>query len=199
MKKKLGWVFLVVILIAFTSFYAVIDKNNAIYDRKVDTTKYATIGLGKGEKLEQTFISKEDKLDGVSAKMSVTGEAKEKIVSYVLKDESDKVVATGETSLEKIKAGKFFKFSCKSLEGCEGQKYTFELTVDQCEKESQVLLYAVPGAVKNAEFVVKGEKTEGVMVLRTITHRFDWETFIVTAIFIIYVLGFVGWLSKVFK
>lgn len=37
------------------------------------------------------------------------------------------------------------------------------------------------------------------MVLRTVTHRFDIETFIVTAIFIIYVLGFVGWLSKVFK
>ena len=188
MKKKLGWVIFAIILVVFTSFYAVIDKNNAIYDRKVDTTKYVAVGLEKGEKL-----------DGVNVKMSVTGEAKNKTVSYVLKDESDKVVASGETSLEKIKAGKFFKFSFETVEGCKGQKYTFELTVDQCEEGSQVLVYAVPGGVKDATFIVKGEKAEGVMVLRTVTHRFDIETFIVTAIFIIYVLGFVGWLSKVFK
>lgn len=199
MKKKLGWVIFAIILVAFTSFYAVIDKNNAIYDRKVDTTKYVAVGLEKGEKLEQTFISKEEKLDGVNVKMSVTGEAKNKAVSYVLKDESDKVVASGETSLEKIKAGKFFKFSFETVEDCKGQKYTFELTVDQCEEGSQVLVYAVPEEVKDAAFIVKGEKAGGVMVLRTVTHRFDIETFIVTAIFIIYVLGFVGWLSKVFK
>ena len=57
----------------------------------------------------------------------------------------------------------------------------------------------MPGEAKDAAFIVKGEKVGGVMVLRTVTHRFDIETFIVTAIFIIYVLGFVGWLSKVFK
>ena len=78
MKKKLGWVIFAIILVVFTSFYAVIDKNNAIYDRKVDTTKYVAVGLEKGEKLEQTFISKEEKLDGVNVKMSVTGEAKNK-------------------------------------------------------------------------------------------------------------------------
>ena len=199
MKKKLGWVIFAIILVTFTSFYAVIDKNNAIYDRKVDTTKYVAVGLEKGEKLEQTFISKEEKLDGVNVKMSVTGEAKNKSVSYVLKDESDKVVASGETSLEKIKAGKFFKFSFETVEDCKGQKYAFELTVDQCEEGSQVLVYAVPEEAKDAAFIVKGEKAGGVMVLRTVTHRFDIETFIVTAIFIIYVLGFVGWLSKVFK
>ena len=58
-------------------------------------------------------------------------------------------------------------------------------------------MYAVPGADKEAPiFEVKGEKAEGVMVLRTITHRFDIETFVVTAIFILYVIFFVRWLSK---
>lgn len=47
MKKKLGWVIFAIILVVFTSFYAVIDKNNAIYDRKVDTTKYVAVGTGK--------------------------------------------------------------------------------------------------------------------------------------------------------
>ena len=66
-------------------------------------------------------------------------------------------------------------------------------------KDAQIIVYAVPGADKEAPLEVKGEKAEGVMVLRTITHRFDIETFVVTAIFILYVIFFISWLSKVFK
>ena len=32
MKKKLSWIILAVILIAFTCVYAIVDKNNEIYD-----------------------------------------------------------------------------------------------------------------------------------------------------------------------
>ena len=131
--------------------------------------------------------------------MSVSGQADEKKISYVLKDEDDKKVASGSASLEKIKAGKFFTLKFDELTGCKGKTYTFELTAEQCEKDAQIIVYAVPGADKEAPLEVKGEKAVGVMVLRTITHRFDIETFVVTAIFILYVIFFIRWLSKVFK
>ena len=115
------------------------------------------------------------------------------------KDEDDKKVASGSVSLEKIKAGKFFTLKFDELTGCKGKTYTFELTAEQCEKDAQIIVYAVPGADKEVPLEVKGEKAEGVMVLRTITHRFDIETFVVTAIFILYVILFIRWLSKVFK
>lgn len=199
MKKKLSWIILAVILIAFTCVYAIVDKNNAIYDRTVDTSNYASIGLEQGEMVSQSFTSKEDKLDGINIKMSVSGQADKKKISYVLKDEDGKKVAFGSASLEKIKAGKFFGLKFDELTGCKGKKYTFELTTEQCEKDAQVIVYAVPGADKEEPLEVKGEKAEGVMVLRTITHRFDVETFVVTAIFILYVIFFIRWLSKVFK
>lgn len=199
MKKKLSWIILGVILIAFTCVYAIVDKNNAIYDRAVDTSNYASIGLEQGETVSQSFTSKEDKLDGINIKMSVSGQADEKKISYVLKDEDDKKVVSGSASLEKIKAGKFFTLKFDELTGCKGKTYTFELTAEQCEKDAQIIVYAVPGADKEAPLEVKGEKAEGVMVLRTIIHRFDIETFVVTAIFILYVIFFVRWLTKVFK
>lgn len=199
MKKKLSWIILGVILIAFTCVYAIVDKNNAIYDRTVDTSNYASIGLEQGETVSQSFTSKEDKLDGINIKMSVSGQADEKKIRYVLKDEDDKKVASGSASLEKIKAGKFFTLKFDELTGCKGKTYTFELTAEQCEKDAQIIVYAVLGADKEAPLEVKGEKAEGVMVLRTITHRFDIETFVVTAIFILYVIFFVRWLTKVFK
>lgn len=199
MKKKLSWIILAVILIAFTCVYAIVDKNNAIYDRTVDTSKYVALGLEQGEMVSQSFISKEDKLNGINVKMSVSGQANEKKISYALKDENGKSVASGSTSLEKIKAGKFFTLKFDELTGCKGKRYTFELTAEQCEKDAQVIVYEVPGTDKEALLEVKGEKAEGVMVIRAITHRFDVETFVVTAIFILYVIFFIRWLSKVFK
>ena len=199
MKKKLGWIIFAVVLIAFTCVYAIVDKNNAIYDRAVDTSKYVALGLEQSETVSQSFTSKEDKLDGINIKMSVSGQANEKKISYVLKDDAGKTVASGDASLEKIKAGKFFSLKFDELTGCKGKRYTFELTVEQCEKDTQVIVYAVPGASKDSMLVVKGEKADGVMVLRTITHRFDIETFVVTAVFILYVILFIRWLSKVFK
>ena len=199
MKKKLSWIILAVILIAFTCVYAIVDKNNAIYDRTVDTSKYVALGLEQGEMVSQCFTSKEDKLNGINVKMSVSGQANEKKISYVLKDENGKSVASGSTTLEKIKAGKFFTLKFDELTGCKGKRYTFELTAEQCEKDAQVIVYEVPGTDKEALLEVKGEKAEGVMVIRAITHRFDVETFVVTAIFILYVIFFIRWLSKVFK
>ena len=199
MKKKLSWIILAVVLIVFTCVYSVVDKNNGIYDRTVDTSEYVAIALEKDESLRQTFISKENYLDGISIKMSVSGQAKDKAISYTLKDKENNVVASGETSLEKMKAGKFFKLKFDRLEKCKGQEYTFEMTVKECDQNNQVIVYAVPGEDKGAELYIKNEKTDGVMVFRTITHRFDIETFVVTAIFMLYVVAFVGWLSKVFK
>lgn len=199
MKKKISWVIFVIVLIAFTCVYAIVDKNNAIYDRAVDTSKYVALGLEQGEMVSQSFTSKEDKLNGINVKMSVSGQADKKKISYALKDEDGKKVASGSASLEKIKAGKFFTLKFDELTGCKGKTYTFELTAEQCEKDAQVIVYAVPGADKEAPLEVNGEKGEGVLVLRTITHRFDIETFVVTAIFIIYVILFIRWLGRVFK
>lgn len=199
MKKKLSWIILVIVLIAFTGVYAIVDKNNEIYNRTVDTSKYVALGLEQGESVSQTFVSKEDKLDSINIKLSVSGQANEKRISYVLKDAKGASVASGSISIDKIKAGKFLNLKFDQLEGCKGKQYTFEMTVDQCEKDAQVMVYAVPGASKDAPLEVKGEKADGVMVLRTVTHRFDVETFVVTAMFLLYVVIFIRWLGKIFK
>ena len=66
MKKKLSMIVFAAVLIAFTCMYAIVDKNNAIYDRAVDTSQYVALGLEQGEMVSQSFISKEDRLDAVS-------------------------------------------------------------------------------------------------------------------------------------
>ena len=108
----------------------------------------------------RVLLRKEDKLDGINIKMSVSGQANEKKISYLLKDEDDKKVASGSVSLEKIKAGKFFTLKFDELTGCNGKTYTFELTAEeQCEKDAQIIVYAVPGADKEVPLEVKGGKS----------------------------------------
>ena len=134
MKKKLSMIVFAAVLIAFTCMYAIVDKNNAIYDRAVDTSQYVALGLEQGEMVSQSFVSTEDKLDGINIKMSVSGQANDKKISYVLKDEDGVSVATGSATLDKIKAGKFFSLQFDELTGCKGKKYIFELKAEQSVK-----------------------------------------------------------------
>ena len=68
MKKKLSMIVFEAVLIAFTCMYAIVDKNNAIYDRAVDTSQYVALGLEQGEMVSQSFVSTEDKLDVLISK-----------------------------------------------------------------------------------------------------------------------------------
>lgn len=199
MKKKIGWSIFALILIAFTCLYAVVDKNHGIYDREIDSSEYISVELAKGDTLIQSFVSEEDFLDGVNIKMSVTGEPEGKEVSFTLADSNGQEVASGKESLKELQMGKYFALKFDRINGCKGQKYTLEFTVSQSMDEGTVIVYDVPGVQNNTELNVRGEKIDGTLVLRTITHRFDVETFVVTAIFAVYVILFIKWLGKVFR
>lgn len=199
MKKKIGCCIFAVILIAFTCLYAVVDKNHNIYDREIDSSEYTSVELAKGDTLTQSFVSEEDFLDGITIKMSVTGEPEGKEVSFALADSNGQEVASGKESLKELQMGKYFALKFDRINGCKGQKYTLKFTVSQSMDEGTVVVYDVPGVEDNTEFTVRDEKIDGTLALRTITHRFDVETFVVTAIFAVYVILFIKWLGKVFK
>lgn len=199
MKKKLTWAILIIVLISFASLYAIVDKTYSIFDTQKDTSEYVQISLAKNESLSQEFISKEEHLDGISLKMSVTGEANSKEISYRVSDENGNTVAQGETSLEELNVGQYFPIKFDRIENCKGEKYVFELYVTECEDEGNVIVYKVPGGMDGTVLEVRDQKFEGTLALRTMSHGFDLETFIVTVCFILYVVLFVKWLAKVFK
>lgn len=199
MKKKIEWFLFVLVLTLFICFYSVIDKNNGIYDEKCDSGDYTSIALSKGEGLAQSFVSEEEVLDGVSVKMSVTGESEEKEISYVLKNSDSQIIASGKASLEELKPGKYFALKFDRVTGCKDNEYTLAISVTRSEEAGEVVLYEVPGKQSMTELTINSAGRDGTLALRTITHRFDIETFIVTVVFALYVIVFIKWLSKVFK
>ena len=70
MKKIVYMIILGVVVLGFSYIYAHIDKNSYIYDRNIDTGLYYGTGLLKNEEtIEQTFVSKEEKINGINLKI----------------------------------------------------------------------------------------------------------------------------------
>lgn len=56
-----------------------------------------------------------------------------------------------------------------------------------------------PVTEKNTELIISDNHTEGTLILKTITNRFDFETFAVLLIFVLYIVVFMKFLYRLFK
>lgn len=199
MKKNIKLVILAMIVIVFAGVYSIVDINNAIYDSKIDNGDYNARILNKGDNLVQTFVAGEDNLDGVEVKIAVSDNKETAEIGYQLQDDSGKILAKGETTLDNLKNGKFFEFRFDRLSGCKGKTYTFQMELEHCDADTDVSVYEVPSLLEGTSYTYNQEKQENTMALRVITHRFNIETFVVTMFFAVYVIVFMKWLAKLFK
>lgn len=199
MKSKIKWMIVLIILVLLAGMYSVVDKKVSVYDTEIDSSDYLSIGLQEGNEIKQTFLSKEEVLDGIMVKMAAVGNIDNIILEYELSENGEEIVAQGETSLSELKSGRFFRFDFDKLSECKNKLYEFRIKVKECEDNSSITLYYTDGREQNTECTVDDIEVDGTFVLRTVTHRFDVETFVVTLCFLIYVVLFMKWLSKLFK
>ena len=202
MKKyiKTGMGILIVVILAF--LYAHIDKNSYLYDRNADTSTFLNTGiLLDGEKISQEFISEEDILDGMNIKCAVQGETAGVEVHYMLQDvETKKEIASGTMKAEEIKNNKFNLFKVKQMNGTEGKRYLFEITETGADAANGVSFYVVPEKADTAQQLsIKNNETQGALAIRTVSHRFDVETFVVLLGFVLFIVIFMKLLYKLFK
>jgi len=175
MKSKIKVIVIGLIILCLAGVYAIIDKAVSIYDTSCDTSAFQSITLEQGKKLEQSFVCKENHMDGISLK-----------------------VAQGKTDLKKVRNGKFFKIKFDRIDTTKDKKYMLEMSVQECPTGS-IRVFYTPGSNENATLIYAGQTIEGVGVIRSLTHRFDLETFIVTLCFAAYIILFMRWLYKLFE
>lgn len=201
MKRKIKIVVGIVLVLIFSFLYAHIAKLNNIYDKQIDNSKYLGTGVIK-DSLEQEFVSKEDTLDGVSLKCQYQGDATGTSLQVEIIDcETNKIVATSTLEAKDIKTGKFNIFKFDTIDGCKGKKYKVRISEKNADFEASKgigLLYQ-PKTEKNIALKINGDKIQGTLIMKTVTNRFDMETFGVLLIFILYIYGFVTFLYKLFK
>ena len=60
-------------------------------------------------------------------------------------------------------------------------------------------IFFQPLTQKGTELTISENRTEGTLILKTITDRFDFETFAVLLVFVVYTVVFMKFLYRLFK
>jgi len=202
MKKKLPFIIGVVLTIAAAVLYGNTNKTHKIYDNNVNTAVYQGIGiLTEDNTVTQSFTCQEDRLDGFMIKSDISGNYKSAKVNLTVRDAvSGEVVATGVESGLNIKARKLHYYKIEPITGCYGKKFVLEVSESGSTVSDGILLYFQPGeSVEQQELLLNGNSLGGVFVMKTVTERFDVETFLVMVFAEWFIWGFLWFLYRLFK
>lgn len=188
--KKLAAV-IVLILLAFV--YGHVHKTHAIYDRTVENDQYIMLD-GSQSQITQEFICEEDSLDGIQVKCQNLQEDPEAEIRVYLQDcENGGIVAKSVKKAGEIKTGKFNEFSFDTVSRCRGKAYKVVFEKDF------LALYAEKTSEEGTNLKINSEESEGTLILKTVTYRFDIETFCVFMLLVLYICVFFQFLNWLFS
>lgn len=198
--KKIKYIVLVFVVIAGTFLYAHIAKNNIIYDKELDNSEYLPTGIVHDGEIRQEFTSVEETMDGVRVKSQLIGDVQGIQVEYSLIDNtSGEKVFEGKVNAEEIESNKFYLFPFEQVTNCKGKTYTIVLKNLNGAEDKGVGFFFQPYTEQGTELEISGNDTEGTLILKQVTNRFDLETFVILLVFIIYIYLFIKFLYRLFK
>lgn len=183
-------VYVLVVLVAF--LYAHIAKTNAVYDRQSDSSTYGITGNTQMA-VEQEFVCVEKAMDAIQVKCQVQ-QTENAYVNLTLMDiASGNVVASCRKELAEIESGKWNTFSFETVENCKGKMYQVIL-------EGEGMTYfAEQSTEPETRLCVNGTEQEGTLLIKTVTRKFDVETFGVFLMLVLYAFWFFHFLNRLFS
>ena len=191
--KKIKKMAAVIILILIAFIYGHIHKTHAIYDRTVENDQYIMLD-GSQSQITQEFICEEDSLDGIQVKCQNLQEDPEAEIRVYLQDcENGGIVAKSVKKAGEIKTGKFNEFSFDTVSRCRGKAYKVVFEKDF------LALYAEKTSEEGTNLKINSEESEGTLILKTVTYRFDIETFCVFVLLVSYICVFFQFLNWLFS
>lgn len=201
MKKRLGIIILGVGVLIFAYFYAHIDKNTYLYDRNTDSAELIGTGIpAAGEEITQSFTSVEDSIDGINLKATIIGDIENVELEYSLLDEtSGEVVRTEMVPGSEIQNNKFNILKFQTLKDMKGKNYILRLSESGVDDNVGISFYLSEKESHQGTLKVKGQEMNGSLAVRTLTHRFDLETFVVFLGILAFIAGFMNVLYRMFQ
>ena len=191
--KKIKKMAAVIILILIAFIYGHIHKTHAIYDRTVENDQYIMLD-GSQSQITQEFICEEDSLDGIQVKCQNLQQDPEAEIRVYLQDcENGGIVAKSVKKAGEIKTGKFNEFSFDTVSRCRGKAYKVVFEKDF------LALYAEKTSEEGTNLKINSEESEGTLILKTVTYRFDIETFCVFMLLVSYICVFFQFLNWLFS
>lgn len=198
--KKIVSCLVIVVVVVLSFFYAHIDKNSYIYDRNADTsTFYGTGILLEGQEIVQTFISEENTIDGINIKIATHGNVDEIFLCCKVLDDNKEEVGNVRVKGNDLENNKFNQIAIPTIFDTKEKQYTLVLSVENSDDLNGISFYIAQDNKEEQQLTVKNSKVEGTLVVRTISHRFDMETFVVLFGIIVFIMMFMKILYKIFE
>lgn len=200
MKRKIRLIVIALVVIGLAFLYAHIDKNTYLYDRNADLESYVQTGvLLEGETISQTFFCQEDVLDGINLKSAVIGNVDGVTLEYIITDNKTGEATGGTVKGTEINANKFNKYMFPKIENAKDKSYTLVLKETGTDINNGVSLYIDQTENKERQLSIREQETEGSLVVRLVSHKFDVETFVVLLGFAVFIVIFIKVLYKLFR
>ena len=200
MKKNIRFIITGIIILFGVYLYAHIGKTHNIYDQNVDTSQYKATAIYTIDSVEQEFECTEDYMDGIKLKCKLSGNTASVSVKMVLKEkETGETVAETQIFGEGLEESKFYFFEFDRINDCRGKQFVLSISEEGADAANYVDFCYTDGEEESTRLYFDGQEADGTMVIRTVTNRFDVETFCVLLVFVIYVWGFMRFLYCLFR
>lgn len=200
MKQKIKTIAWAIIIVVIAFAYAHIAKAHNVYNLDIDPSEYKATGILTETGVVQEFVSQEEYLDAVRVKTTIFTNCEKVKLNYSIVDvESQKVLAEGRKGCKKVKNSKFFELDFKRINNCKNKKLELKINSQGQTIDTGVGFSYEQTNENGTKLTVNGQDIEGTLVVKTITHRFDAETFVMFIAFVLYIIVFLKILYKLFK
>ena len=187
-------------IISLVFVYAHIAKTHNIYDSDIDPSQYGSVVEKDAVWVEQYFTTQEDTLDGIRVKGVENGDISKVNIDYILKEaNTGEKVASGKVNAKKALKSRFYELPFKKIKNCKNKQYVIALKETATDNESAVYFSFEKQIEPETKFVVNNDNIDGTLIMKTITNRFDIETFFVVMIFVLYIIFFLKILYRLFE
>lgn len=195
--KKISVLIIGIVTIVVGLFYANIDKKTYIYDRNNEENNIAIATVE--EEVSQEFKIKEKTINALAIKGQYIGDVSDKELEVELVDDENNVLLDMTVKESDLENNKFTNILFDPIENVANKKLTLVLRSIDFDKNNGLSFVKNSESTKDMKFVVNNEETDGTLVFKTITKRFDLETFVIFVLFIAYIFVFIRVLYSLFK
>ena len=189
-----------IIILGISYLYSYVDKNYYLNTQNADTSTFYGTGILIGDdQVTQTFVSPEKNIDGVNVKISLTGNMENVVLNYAIIDETTGVSYSASVPAIELENNKFNTLWIPTITNAKNKPYKLVLNVENSYELNGISFYAEHGVKGNQRLVIMGNESEGTLVSRIVTSKFDVETFVVVISILIFIVAFMKVLYKAFK
>ena len=100
---------------------------------------------------------------------------------------------------KKALKSRFYELPFKKIKNCKNKQYVIALKETATDNESAVYFSFEKQIEPETKLVVNNDNIDGTLIMKTITNRFDIETFFVVMIFVLYIIFFLKILYRLFE